>query len=74
MKITEIKKIDDKKYFRNTTAVYEGNQPELSLDIIERYRQKISFVGVKIWSVGSGLYLDDKKYYRNPTAVNEGVE
>jgi len=43
--------------------VYEGNQPELSLDIIESYRQKISFVGVKIWSVGSSLYLDDKKYY-----------
>jgi len=43
--------------------VYDGNQPGLSLDIIQEYRNKINFVGVKIWSVGSGLYLDDKKYY-----------
>jgi predicted TIM-barrel fold metal-dependent hydrolase len=43
--------------------VYDGNQPELSLDIIEEFRPKINFVGVKVWSVGSGLYLDDRKYY-----------
>jgi predicted TIM-barrel fold metal-dependent hydrolase len=43
--------------------VYDGNQPELSLDIIEEYSPKINFVGVKVWSVGSGLYLDDRKYY-----------
>lgn len=43
--------------------VYDGNQPEISLDVIEKYRSKINFTGVKIWSVGSGLYLDDRKYY-----------
>ena len=55
----------EKKFgdFIGWQLVYEGNQPQLSLDIIDQYRQKISFVGVKIWSVGSGLYLDDKKYY-----------
>ena len=43
--------------------VYDGNQPKTSLDLIEEYRPKINFVGVKVWSIGSGLYLDDKKYY-----------
>ncbi|MFC2159808.1 amidohydrolase family protein [Actinomycetota bacterium] len=43
--------------------IYDGRQTERSLDIIEKYKQKINFIGVKIWSVGSELYLDDRKYY-----------
>lgn len=43
--------------------VYEGGQPERSIEIIEKYRPMINFIGVKVWSVGSGLYLDDRKYY-----------
>ena len=43
--------------------VYSAEQPEKSLDIIEKYRSKINFAGVKVWSVGSGFCLDNKKYY-----------
>ncbi|GAG73355.1 unnamed protein product, partial [marine sediment metagenome] len=38
-------------------------QSDKSLEIIEKYRSKINFAGIKIYSVGSGLGLDDKKYY-----------
>lgn len=64
LQIEEVLKIRDRfGDFIGWQLVYEGNQPERSLDMIEKNRDEINFVGVKVWSVGSGLYLDDKKYY-----------
>ncbi len=43
--------------------VYIAEQSGKSLDIIEEYRKKINFAGIKIFSVGSETSLDDRKYY-----------
>ena len=43
--------------------VYVAEQSDKSLEIIEKYKSKINFAGIKLYSVGSELGLDDKQYY-----------
>ncbi len=43
--------------------VYCADQSDKSLEIIEKYKSKINFAGIKIWSVGSETYLDSRRYY-----------
>ena len=54
-----------KKYGKSVywQLVYYAKLPQKSLDVIEKYRKKINFAGVKIYSVGSDLPLDSSLYY-----------
>jgi len=53
------------KYGRSVAwqLVYDGRDPRRSLDTIERYRSRIAFAGIKIFSPGSDLRLDSPSYY-----------
>jgi len=53
------KKFGDLIYWQ---LVYIAEQPEKSLEIIEKYKSKINFAGIKIHSVGSEVSFDDRKY------------
>jgi uncharacterized protein len=60
------KVLEMQKKFKETIywqLVYILEQSEKSIEVIEKYKNKINFAGIKMYSVGSEVTLDDKKYY-----------
>jgi len=58
--------IKNSKKFKSSIywqLVYIAEQSQKSLDIIEKYKSRINFAGIKIFSPGSGIGLDNRAYY-----------